>query len=147
MKMIEFFIARKLSLTALGIQSQSAVCGKACTIRRWHQGQITCHQATSAILARFWRPPNGSASDIRSKPRRPCAGGFRKRADSQPSPISNSGSRALDCLRRRERSRSRVFYEPSPEHLPTPSRRIAGVFWPAKASHISFLNCLAVENP
>ena len=29
MKMIEFFIARKLSLTALGIQSQSAISGKA----------------------------------------------------------------------------------------------------------------------
>jgi hypothetical protein len=29
MKMIEFFIARKLSLTALGIQSQSAVSRKA----------------------------------------------------------------------------------------------------------------------
>ena len=33
MKMIEFFIARKLSLTALGIQSQNAVGRKACRIR------------------------------------------------------------------------------------------------------------------
>jgi len=33
MKMIEFFITRKLSLTALGIQSQSAVSRKACRIR------------------------------------------------------------------------------------------------------------------
>jgi hypothetical protein len=33
MKMIEFFIARKLSLTALGIQSQSAVRRKACGMR------------------------------------------------------------------------------------------------------------------
>jgi hypothetical protein len=32
MKMIEFFIARKLSLTALGIQSQSTVRRKACRI-------------------------------------------------------------------------------------------------------------------
>jgi hypothetical protein len=30
MKMIDFFIARKLSLTVLGIQSQSAVRRKAC---------------------------------------------------------------------------------------------------------------------
>jgi hypothetical protein len=34
MKMIEFFIARKLSLTALGIQSQSAVIRKASRVRR-----------------------------------------------------------------------------------------------------------------
>jgi hypothetical protein len=34
MKMIEFFIARKLSLTALGIQSQSAISRKACRMRR-----------------------------------------------------------------------------------------------------------------
>jgi hypothetical protein len=34
MKMIEFFIARKLSLTALGIQSQSAVSPKAHRNRR-----------------------------------------------------------------------------------------------------------------
>jgi hypothetical protein len=34
MKMIEFFIARKLSLTALDIQSQSAVRRKACRNRR-----------------------------------------------------------------------------------------------------------------
>jgi len=34
MKMIEFFISRKLSLTALGIQSQSAVSRKAHRNRR-----------------------------------------------------------------------------------------------------------------
>jgi hypothetical protein len=34
MKMIEFFIPRKLSLTALGIQSQSAVSRKAHRNRR-----------------------------------------------------------------------------------------------------------------
>jgi hypothetical protein len=34
MKMIEFFIPRKLSLTALGIQSQSAVSRKAFRNRR-----------------------------------------------------------------------------------------------------------------
>ena len=33
MKMIEFFIPRKLSLTALGIQSQSAVSRKVCRMR------------------------------------------------------------------------------------------------------------------
>jgi hypothetical protein len=33
MKMIEFFIPRKLSLTALGIQSQSALRRKACRDR------------------------------------------------------------------------------------------------------------------
>jgi hypothetical protein len=33
MKMIEFFIARKMSLTALDIQAQSAVRRKACRIR------------------------------------------------------------------------------------------------------------------
>jgi hypothetical protein len=34
MKMIEFLIPRKLSLMALGIQSQSAVSRKACRNRR-----------------------------------------------------------------------------------------------------------------
>jgi hypothetical protein len=34
MKMIEFFISRKLSLTALGIQSQNAVSRKAHRNRR-----------------------------------------------------------------------------------------------------------------
>jgi hypothetical protein len=53
MKMIEFFIARKLS--ALGIQSQSAVTRKACSNRRWHYGRINlspkCH---STALRTRW---------------------------------------------------------------------------------------------
>jgi hypothetical protein len=40
MKKIEFFIARKLSLTTLDIQSQNAVSGKACRIRSWHMRRI-----------------------------------------------------------------------------------------------------------
>jgi hypothetical protein len=34
MKMIEFFIASKLSWTALGIQSQNAISRKVCRMRR-----------------------------------------------------------------------------------------------------------------
>ena len=37
MKMIEFFIARKIALTALAMQSQSAVRRKACRNSRWQR--------------------------------------------------------------------------------------------------------------
>jgi len=44
MKMIEFFIAIKLSLTAVDIQSQSAVRCEACGNRRWCWLVIRSHQ-------------------------------------------------------------------------------------------------------
>jgi hypothetical protein len=53
MKRIEFFIARKLSLTALDIQSKSAVRRKACRIRRCKRGK----HSTPGYQKRFWRDP------------------------------------------------------------------------------------------
>ena len=45
MKMIEFFIRRKLSLTALGIQSQSAVSPKAHRNGRLAYWRLSSHSA------------------------------------------------------------------------------------------------------
>jgi hypothetical protein len=52
MKMIEFFIPRKLSLTALGIQSQSAVSRKAHRNRRLRTGVFRVIQQSIRIQAR-----------------------------------------------------------------------------------------------
>jgi hypothetical protein len=52
MKMIEFFIPRKLSFTALAIQSQSAVSRKAHRNRRLRTGVLRVIQQSIRILAR-----------------------------------------------------------------------------------------------
>jgi uncharacterized protein (DUF1684 family) len=63
MKMIEFFIARKLSLTALDIQSQSAVRRKACRNRRC----VTFKSQSVADQMRFWRDPVKRAGRLRQR--------------------------------------------------------------------------------
>ena len=63
MKMIEFFIARKLSLTALDIQSQSAVRRKACRNRRC----VTFKSQSVADQMRFWRDPVKRVGRLRQR--------------------------------------------------------------------------------
>ena len=43
----------------LDIQSQSAVSGKACGIRRWHHGRIICHPAIENDSGSISEPTEG----------------------------------------------------------------------------------------